>query len=489
MTASATKPDQIDRTPQLPPDKQLREIGRRFKHGYIYRRSGGGHFRIRDHEGRFVEYEGRPITVSGNPGPQTIEKFERQVREAGVLRGTKTRHRPEAVKARTRRIQEIAKQTQVERQEAARVLRDRFERAFKPIGGLVPGLPTDLGEVAAMLVHENPDLDGGRSIKTPDRLQQNAYRAIRGEVIVEEYERVWIALLDRLERAPDKTGEWYTLVRQAKRLPDDTVRTRLPKNAQDDWPFRVELLPLDALLIDEAYQRPVGWAFVRREAARFDPTLVGTIDVAQRSPSTFAVLDGQQRREIVRLAGKQTIWASVYVGLDLASEARFFLHKNRDRKIMHPYYTFRARVAADEPKAIDIEAIIRKHGYQLAIGAPTRDHNHSNIAAIAAVEVAYDRKLPDGSPALDPTLEILKRSTLGRAEGQGRMTIRGVSQSLMERPELDRDLMVEVLAELGPQLIIGRARDLNVDGSRDQLVARVLLTEYDRRSRARRKAA
>ena len=160
-------------------------------------------------------------------------------------------------------------------------------------------------------------------------------------------------MADRLDRAPNLVGEWFSLVREARGLPGDTVEFRLPKGAQDDWPFDQKLLPLDVLFADSSYQRPVNWPFVRKESARFDPTLVGAIDVAQRSPSSYAILDGQQRMQMVRMVGKGTVWASVYVGLDLPSEARFFLHKNRDRKSVHPYYTYVARLTARDPDAID----------------------------------------------------------------------------------------------------------------------------------------
>ena len=113
------------------------------------------------------------------------------------------------------------------------------------------------------------------------------------------------------------SNEIRSLLREARGLPADTVELRLPADAVDEWPFRVELLPLDALLVDDTYQRPVSWLFVRNEAARFDASLVGTIDVAQRSPSQFAILDGQQRSQIVRLVGKRTIWASVRYGTRL----------------------------------------------------------------------------------------------------------------------------------------------------------------------------
>lgn len=473
------------------PDKQLRELARSFKQGYRFERTGSGHWRIRDRDGRLVELDGRPLQVSGNPGSATIRAFKQQVEQAQIVKGTKMRVTDETVKARLASQARLNRDRQIEQRAIAAALRQRYGRAFKSMGGIVPGLSSDLGAVGAMLLREDETLQNGSGLKTPDLLTGSAYRMLNGAPVYPDYRRIWEAIADRLDRAPDVSGEWYTLVRQAKGLPDDTVHARVPKGAQGDWPFRVELLLLDALLVDETYQRPVSWQFVRREAARFDPTLVGTIDVAQRSPSRFAILDGSQRSQIVRLVGKTSIYCSVYVGLDLASEARHFLHKNRDRKSVHPFYTFRARVAADDGDAIAIEKIVEKHGYQLAIGAPSvgGEVNAQNIAAISAVTTAYSRKLPDESDTLDPTLAVLKRSTLGRAEGQSALMLRGVSTALMQKPDLDRDVLVETLTELGPQLLLGRARDLKRPGlTGEQAVARVLSTEYDRRKSKRFKS-
>jgi hypothetical protein len=205
------------------------------------------------------------------------------------------------------------------------------------------------------------------------------------------------------------------------------------------------------------------------------------------------VLDGQQRVEIVRLVGKQSIWCSIYVGLDVASEARFFLRKNRDRKTMHPYYTFRAALVSGDSDTVAINEIVERHGYKLAIGAP-RAGRVENIAAIAAVTTAFARKLPNGTDTLDPTLDALKQSTLGREHGQDSMLIRGVSAALMQRPDLEQPepfkTLVETLLQLGPDLILGRARDLRSHGvNGEAAVVRVLLSEIDKRSRAAKRAA
>lgn len=477
---------------QRPASKGLLALSRRFKQGYKLERGSGGHWRVRDREGRFVEHEGRPITTSGNPTGGVLKALERQLEEALVFRGAKQRPiSDEGMQRRQRASRDMLAKRQAGRQQEANALRERYAAAFAHMGGLnVPGLSGDLGRVGALLLRDTPSQNGKR-LKTPDLLVGSAHRMLHGAWVEPEYADVWVDLVEHLEKSPDVVGEWYSLVREARGLPADSVEVRLREDAQDEWPFRVELLPLDALLVDhDHYQRPVGWPFVRREAARFDPSLVGTIDVAQRSPSSFAVLDGQQRAEIVRLVGKQSIWCSIYVGLDVASEARFFLRKNRDRKTMHPYYTFRAALVSRDDDSVAINEIVERHGYKLAIGAPRADRT-ANISAIAAVTTAYGRKLPDGHDTLDPTLSILKRSTFGRDHGQDSVLIRGVSAALLERPDSDDKQLAKIIASLGPDLILGRARDLvrSARISSEQGVVRVLLSEHDRETRTRKSAA
>lgn len=491
MTApevDAVSDDEIidDSAGDKPSSKELRALARQFKQGYKFVRTSGGHFRIRDRHGQFVKFRGHNLTVSQRPSPGVLRAFREELVEAQVLQGTKPRAiTDEAVERRKAanrdRMERMARDRQVE----ATARLERYRAVFDRMHGLVPGLSGDLGHVAAMLIQEQPDVLKGRRLQTPDLLVQNAHRMLNGAWVEADYAIVWDTLIERLEHAPDPIGEWYSLVREARHLPLDTVEVRLPEGSADDWPFRVELLPIDALLVDrDAYQRPVSWPFVRKEAARFDPSLVGTIDVAQRSPSQFAIVDGQQRSEIVRLVGKRTLWCSIYVGLDVESEARMFLRKNRDRKTMHPYYTFRASLTANDPDAVGAHQIVERHGYRLAIAAPN-ETREANIAAIAAVQTAYARKLPDGTPTLEPTLAVLNRATLGLDHGQDSMLIRGLSRLFVERPDVDVDVLVAVLTERTPTLVLARARELKRTerATGEGAVARVLTREHDTRVR------
>jgi hypothetical protein len=477
---------QPPRAPERPASKELRELGRKFKQGFRWERTGSGHYRVRARAGNFVEFRGRPIEVSQNPSPGVLNAVTEQLTETQVLKGTKVREpTDEAIKRRKQAQQTINADRQRRRQAEATQRHDRYAAIFNRMNGLtMPGLASDIGHVGALLLRDMPT-NGSKRIKTPDLLMQNAHRVINSAWVEPEYSAVWDHVIGHLEAAPDPVGEWFNLVREARGLPSDTVEVRLPKGAESDWPFRVELIPLAALLVDESYQRPVDWPFVRKESARYDASLVGTIDVAQRSPSQFAILDGQQRSQIVRLVGKSTIWASIYVGLDPASEARFFLHKNANRKSVHPWYTFRALVASGDTDAGETQSIVETHGYKLAIAAPNSTRER-NISAISAVTSAYARQTPDGENCLDPTLDVLKRSTLGRDHGQDSILIRGMSLVFEQTRDADRDVLVELLVDLGPGLIIGRARD-NMGGGRSaaQTVANVVLGEYRRRVRRR----
>src|SRR4029077_1167046 len=172
-------------------------------------------------------------------------------------------------------------------------------------------------------------------------------------------------LASELETAgPDYVNHFLTLVRRARGLPESIVVTKPRLTKKDEWPFEVWQLEVDALIVDHDYQRPVSWPFVRRIAQSFDETLVGTIDVAERHADVvYAILDGQLRFEAMKLVGKTTVWASVYKGLSKQAEARFFIHKNRDKKEMHPFYTYRALLAAGDEETVEIEKLVKRLGY------------------------------------------------------------------------------------------------------------------------------
>lgn len=463
--------------------KELDALQRRLKPGYAFERTRGGHYRLRAPNGKLVQYEGKNLTLTPNASPGVQRAIRAELEHVGALK----RHgdaRSWTPSARASRM-EALRATNAAREAARKIEADELRARLQPIldrvapGAEHYGVQADLAYVGALVAREL-----GEERMTPDLLQGNAARLLSGSWVERRYQRVWNALVDKIEHAADPQGEWYSLVRIARGLPDDAVSVR---KVEDDWPFRVELIPLDRLFVADEYQRPVPWPFVRKLAQSFDESLVGTIDVAQRSPSRFAVLDGQTRAATCRLVGKTTIHCSIYAGLSLEDEARFFLKKNRDRRAMHPYYTFRAKATAGDPDTLAIQRIASERGYRIQISAPRADVAPGAVASIAALEAVYAMRLDDGTSALAPTLDVLKRATWGRENGQNGALIRGVAHTIVDEG-IDVDSVAHALDAIGPTLVLGRARDLSrlSGGAIQKRVADVLAAES---KRARRKAA
>jgi hypothetical protein len=471
----------------LPP--ALKELVRSFKPGYVVERTGAGHFRVRDPQGHLVTAPGgKNITLSGTAhGGRAINNMTAQLRNAGVLKpppAQQTRGRTndhEAVKkARASRTATLSLRSK-NRQAVADALYERLHTQLVKIGvANMPGLGADLGHIGAM--RARAIRVEGESPITPDLAMSNAYRVLQRNWVDSRYQELWGGIAAELEKAKDPSDAWFALVREARGLPRDVVEVRKPVDG-GDWPFRVELLPIEALIVDHDYQRPVAWPFVRSLAATYDESLVGTIDVAERRHgAVYAILDGQLRYEASRLVGKQTVWASIYSGLDKSSEARFFLHKNKDKKAIHPYFTFRARLAAGDADALAIEKIVKRAGYVISITS-ANDKVPNAISAIAALEEAYGRKQDDGSDSLEPTLAVLSKSTLGMRHGQGHVLLRGlgiVFQHFGKKVDLER--MRDTLAKSTPEVLQNRAREEGRHSSSNAgyAMARLLAFEYDR---------
>jgi uncharacterized protein DUF6551 len=467
--------------------KELRGLRSRFKRGFTLETIGqSNRLRVINPQGEPVRLDGgRPLTLHQTPSAGAWADYERQLRDAGVLKQNGKR-KPKPTDEQSKRRSELLRRAIEERSRKraveAKALHDRLALVLKPLGGFeLPGNQADAAHIAAMLGREM-----GEEAKTYDLYAPSFSRVHNGGWVETRYQRVWNELAQRLEQAEDLHETWFALVRQSRGIREDAVQVRKP--VEGDWPFRVELLPIEALLVDHDFQRPADWYFVRREAARFDSSLVGTIDVSERRKgAVYSILDGQQRMEICKLVGLETIYCSIYSGLDKASEARFFLHKNKDRKTVHPFYTWRARLVAADPDALEIEKIVKRMGFRMAITSAkvgTKSENH--ISAVMAVQNAYELKRPDGGEALSATLATLYNSTFGMEQGQANVLIRGLARffTYFDDDELDLKHLEQRLTERGPTWLLTRTREtsraMSTGGGAEHYLARVLIEEYNR---------
>lgn len=253
--------------------------------------------------------------------------------------------------------------------------------------------------------------------------------------------------------------------------------------AAEEWPYTVALVPLKYLFVDERYQRPRLETFIRRSAAQFDPDLVGVLDVAPRG-ERFAVLDGQQRLGMMEIVGKTACWCAVYGQMTLREESDFFWKKNDRRKNMKPYYKFRARVVAEEPKAVRILGVV--HGCGFDVGEKPNDSD--TIAAIRALEDSYGYTGEHRDESLTPALITIREGIYGYPKSTDGEIIRGLGRfwSLFSDEEVDMARLAQSLAGVGAPAILGQARDhmyLQGGHTKGWQIARVILTEYNKVSR------
>ncbi len=298
------------------------------------------------------------------------------------------------------------------------------------------------------------------------------------------------AEVDRRARPRARRAE--RLERQYERVPQREERTVTPhenvahiQSAQkrawrEEWPFEVQLLSLDALFADDRYQREPIAPFIDATVQRFDPTLVGTLDVSARSDGTYAILDGLQRTEVLKRVKKMSAWCAVYTEMNLKHEAEFFFRKNRDRRNMHPYYALRARLVAGEQGPRDIFEIVDKAGFRLASGGRAKQ----NIVAIGAVEEVYGMRALHREESLTPTLATIKEAFYGLDAATEGTIIRGLGRfwQAFTWSEVDYNHLIDVLSGMRPKVLLGYAADKQATSKHPKayLVAREIIQAYNR---------
>lgn len=427
------------------PTKELRDLADQMKRGYTLERTSAGHFRVRNPQGGLVQLKGKNLRVAASV--RNISSVEADFKSAGVLRGErKPRRLSEKEKERSRKGIEAMRESQraaiLRRRELSLQLRERMQPWMKTIGASTPGVLHDL----ARALHQQAN---GVFVNA-----ESASHAIRnvlaGEGVKDESREALEFFSARFEREAEPLLLYVELAREARGI-------EVTPTSGKEWPFTMRLVEVEKCFADPAYQRPPGQRFVREMVLHFDERKVGSIQVSARDDDSYAILDGQTRHTAVTLVGKQRLWAAVYEGMDLAAEARFFWAVNHDRKNVHIYYGFRARVLSGEPKAIAIKAIVEQAGLHIS---PNTDWKTGGVAAIRALEQAYDQPSQIREDTLTPTLTRLARWK-GMRNSTNAELVRGFARFYAaygdeEIVHLDFE---QLLDEFGPNVVLSRARD------------------------------
>jgi hypothetical protein len=247
--------------------------------------------------------------------------------------------------------------------------------------------------------------------------------------------------------------------------------------------YTVEELKCTDLLVDKRVQRDqIQSRKVDEIVLKWNPDAVGVIHVSRRKDGGEYIIDGWHRNEAkIRITeGAGTITAHVYKGLTLAQEAQMFLDLNRANQ-PNPLEKHKARVSADDPQALRIEAQV--HAYGWAIG-PTPAPGHVNaIQKLYALD-ELSEKAPGGPK--DPSLIQLVFLTITRAWSNDRyasqaVILEGLGRLYAEHgSKIDTDHLVDRLKNHrgGPRKLHGEAQQFaNTAGGKVSMAVAWLITE------------
>ena len=151
-----------------------------------------------------------------------------------------------------------------------------------------------------------------------------------------------------------------------KHRPVDVSKVQ-PISPVDQGAPMLEWLPIDRLVIDDRYQRPLdraNWAAIKTIAenfhwSRFTPVLVAPIE-----DGLFAIIDGQHRSHAAAICGFKSVPAMA-VHMTRAEQASAFSWVNGTVVRLNIFHRFKAALAAGEDWAVRCDAACSDAGCKL----------------------------------------------------------------------------------------------------------------------------
>lgn len=218
----------------------------------------------------------------------------------------------------------------------------------------------------------------------------------------------------------------------------------------------------------------------------FDASGLGTLTVSRRDDGTIVILDGQHRRE----AGKQVghtgkFHCEVHHGLTLKQEARIFRISN-NQTVPTLVSQFLVRVTEGDPVALDIEAILASHGWQV-----TKGSSDGCITAVNAIERVYrtaDGTLPNGTHGdlTDRVIGVITAAWGTDYRAANGQILMGVAQLFGRFGDaVNVSKLVKEMQAMAPVSLIGMAKAMqSVQGGRvPSAVAKVLVGKHNSKMR------
>ncbi len=246
---------------------------------------------------------------------------------------------------------------------------------------------------------------------------------------------------------------------------------------------------VDDITIDPRVQREEGVdeRRVERMAAAFDPDALGILVLSQRNDGTLVCLDGAHRCATARRVGWNTyLDARIFRGLSLAEEASLFLLYN-DKKDPSAISKFKARVITGDDVAVEINAVIKKHGWTVS----TEKSKGGVVSAAEAMERVYRKAsgaLAEGAhpEILDRTFAVVTEAWGHEPSATAAPVLEAIAQ-LFGRfgSAVDGEKLIRELQDTQPRRLIGQAKSLKdlQGGTVPAALAKILVGMHNRRRR------
>lgn len=250
--------------------------------------------------------------------------------------------------------------------------------------------------------------------------------------------------------------------------------------------FKHEWIPLEAIKPHPKVQRQFRQAHADGLAANFDPDCFGELYVVPdpRRDGGYLVFDGQHRCAAAEkaLGANQKVYCRVYEERSLEELAKITLGVNT-QKAWRSIDRFIQRVNMREAQAIEIKAVLGRHGLRIGAGP-----GEGVVRASAACDWVIQKA--GGASALERAISILSAAWDKEQDAYHEDLIRGVAL-LCNRynGELsDRDLSAKLKKQSGPGRLLGRARDFAkvLKQSTARAAARVMANDYNQGRRSNR---
>lgn len=215
-------------------------------------------------------------------------------------------------------------------------------------------------------------------------------------------------------------------------------------------------VPINAINIDQSYQRPLNQDFAHRiksehDAKVEDPPLLG----ARPSGALYAI-SGQHRIAAAHLRGDEMVICRIVQEVGRSSEADMRL-KGNVALAESSVQKFKAKVAAEQPEALAIVAVCESFGTHIN----TAPQMNAGLNCVAALEKLY--RIDEGI-LLTRTFEVV-RDAWGKVEGkQASSTIlTGIAWFLRVHgaDTFDRNRLIEKMQQHGHIVLVRRAQNLN----------------------------